>query len=150
MRPEMANQGDVKMSGRPRVILIVEDEPLVRLDVAESLHQAGYNVFEAANSGEAMDLLRVTPVDLLFTDISLGKGMNGVELALWALANSPRLKALLTTGERMNAAIPPALGPVLAKPYRVDELLNRVEYALRDLAQSGSASVSHSYRRRGH
>ena len=54
---------------------------------------------EAANASEAMDLLRSElTVNLLFTDINLGKGMDGIELALWALGNSSRIKILVTTG----------------------------------------------------
>jgi len=140
----------LKMGRRPRVILVVEDNPLVRLDAAQSLRDAGYDVHEAADSQQAISFLRSTSaVDLIFTDVNLGKGMNGVELALWALANTPRLKVLLTTGERLGPAIPTALGAILAKPYAVRELLRRVAHALGDLARPAVAPAAEARRGRG-
>jgi DNA-binding NtrC family response regulator len=74
----MANRGDLELGARPQIILIVEDDALVRLDAAEFLRDGGHGVHEAANASEAMDLLRSEfTVDLLFTDINLGKGLNG-------------------------------------------------------------------------
>jgi CheY-like chemotaxis protein len=111
--------------------LVVEDEALVRVDAAESLRQGGYRVNEAANASEAMDSLQSEfPVDLLFTDINLGKGMDGIELALWALANLPRLKILVTTGDTLKNVLPGVLGKILPKPYALSDLLGRVRHAL--------------------
>jgi CheY-like chemotaxis protein len=57
--------------------LIVEDEALVRWDAADFLRQGGYNVREAANASDAMESLKSRfNVDLLFTDINLGKGID--------------------------------------------------------------------------
>jgi CheY-like chemotaxis protein len=127
----MENPGDLERGARPQIILIVEDEALVRVDAAEFLRDGGYGVHEAANADEAMDLLRSElTVDLLFTDISLGKGMNGIELALWALARLPRLRILVTTGDTMKVVVPDALGKILMKPYADSELRERVEHAL--------------------
>ena len=76
-----------------QVILIVEDEALVRLGAADFLRRGGYSVQEAASAADAMESLQSKfLVDLLFTDINLGQGMNGIELALWALANLPRIR----------------------------------------------------------
>ena len=73
--------------------MIVEDEALVRLGAADFLRRGGYSVQEAASAADAMESLQSKfLVDLLFTDINLGKGMNGIELALWALANLPRIR----------------------------------------------------------
>jgi two-component SAPR family response regulator len=69
-------------------------------------------------------------IDLLFTDINLGKGMNGIELALWVLANLPRVKILMTTGETLKTMFPRALGMILPKPYVYSDLLERVKDAL--------------------
>ena len=104
---------------------------MVRVGAAEFLRQGGYRVHEAVNASEAMDLLQSAfTVDLLFTDINLGKGMNSIELALWALANLPRLKILVTTGDTLKTVFPRALGAILAKPYAVSDLLGRVKHAL--------------------
>jgi two-component system, response regulator PdtaR len=78
----MENRGGSEFGTVPQTILIVEDEALVRLDAAEFLRRGGYRVHEAANAGEAMESLQSKfSIDLLFTDINLGKGMNGIELA---------------------------------------------------------------------
>jgi hypothetical protein len=66
---------------------------------------------------------------MLFTDINLGNGMNGIGLALWALANLPRVKVLVTTGDTLKTP-PLALGTILAKPYQFSVLLERVQDAL--------------------
>jgi CheY-like chemotaxis protein len=127
----MENRGGSEVSEVPQIILIVEDEALVRLDAAESLRKGGYRVHEAANASDAMESLQSEfTVDLLFTDINLGKGMNGIELALWALANLPRLKILLTIGDTLKNVLPGVLGKILPKPYALSDLLGRVKHAL--------------------
>jgi CheY-like chemotaxis protein len=127
----MENRGGSELGASPQTILFVEDEGLVRLDGAEFLRQGGYHVHEAANATQAMDALQSKlPVDLLFTDINLGKGMNGIELALWAVANLPRVKVLVTTGDTLKTVFPRALGMILPKPYAYSDLLARVRDAL--------------------
>src|SRR5271166_4778325 len=112
----MENRDGSEFGAAPQIIFIVEDEALVRLDAAESLRHGGYRVHEAANASEAMESLQsIFTVDLLFTDITLGKGINGIELALWALANLPLVKILVTTGDTLKTVFPPALGTILAK-----------------------------------
>lgn len=127
----MANQDERGRGVRQQVILIVEDEVLVRLDAAENLREAGYYVHEAADAVLAVELFQSKrPVDLLFTDINLGAGMSGLDLGLWALSNLPHLRVLVTTGETLKSAIPSTLGTVLAKPYSAEGLLARVKGAL--------------------
>ena len=115
----------------PQAVLVVEDEALVRMDAAVSLRDGGYFVREAANANDAINWLQAKPaIDLLFTDINLGKGMNGVDLAGWALTFRPSMAVLVTTGDALITSLPLALGPILAKPYTVVELLRRVGQAL--------------------
>jgi CheY-like chemotaxis protein len=125
----------VPRATKPRVlqktILLVEDEALVRMDTAASLREGGYLVQEAGNASDAINLLQSKPeIDLLFTDINLGKGMNGVELAEWALTQHPGMAVLVTTGGALITGLPPALGPILAKPYTAVELLKRARQAV--------------------
>jgi CheY-like chemotaxis protein len=115
----------------PQAILVVEDEALVRMDTAASLREGGYFVCEAANASDAINWLQSEPpIDLLFTDINLGKGMSGVDLAESALTHRPTMAVLVTTGDALRSSLPLALGPILAKPYTVVELLKRVRQAL--------------------
>jgi CheY-like chemotaxis protein len=127
----MENRGGSEFGAVPQIILIVEDEALVRVDAAEYLRDGGFCVHEATTASEAMDSLQSEfTVDLLFTDINLGRGMNGIELALWALANLPGVKILVTTGDTLKNVLPGVLGKILPKPYALSDLLRRVKHAL--------------------
>ena len=127
----MENRGGPEFGTVPQIILIVEDETLVRVDAAEYLRDGGFCVHEATTASEAIHALQSEfTVDLLFTDINLGRGMNGIQLALWALANLPGLKILVTTGDTLKNALPEVLGKILPKPYALSDLLRRVKHAL--------------------
>jgi CheY-like chemotaxis protein len=127
----MENRGGWESGSAPQMILIVEDEALVRVDAAEYLRDSGFCVHEATTASEALDALQSEfTVDLLFTDINLGRGMNGIELALWALANLPGVKILVTTGDALKNMLPEVLGKILPKPYALSDLLRRVKHAL--------------------
>jgi CheY-like chemotaxis protein len=120
-------------------ILFVEDEALVRMDMAEFLRECGYRVHEAANANEAVEALQSKfAVDLVFTDINLGPGMNGVELAAWTLSHRPGVKVLVTTGGSRVEVPPEIAEPVLAKPYTGRDLLDRVKQALAKQPGAGS------------
>jgi CheY-like chemotaxis protein len=127
----MENRGGPEFGTVPQIILIVEDETLVRVDAAEYLRDGGFCVHEATTASEAIHALQSEfTVDLLFTDINLGRGMNGIQLALWALANLPGVKILVTTGDTLKNVLPEVLGKILPKPYALSGLLRRVKYAL--------------------
>jgi CheY-like chemotaxis protein len=127
----MENRGGSEFGAVPQIILIVEDEALVRVDAAEYLRDGGFCVHEATTASEAMDALHSEfTVDLLFTDINLGRGMNGIELALRALSNLPGVKILVTTGDTLKNVLPEVLGKILPKPYALSDLLRRVKHAL--------------------
>src|SRR5271166_6231911 len=99
-------------------ILFVEDEALIRMDMAEFLRECGYRVHEAANANEAIEALQSKfAVDLVFTDINLGEGMNGLELAAWTLSNRPGVKVLVATGTSRIEDPPEVIESLLAKPY---------------------------------
>jgi CheY-like chemotaxis protein len=127
----MQNRGGSEPGAVRQAILIVEDEALVRLDAAESLRESGYWVQEASKASVAMELLQSRfDADLLFTDINLGKGIDGIELALWALARMPRLKILVTTADTSKNVLPEVLGKIFPKPYALSDLFLRVKHAL--------------------
>ncbi len=116
-------------------ILVVEDDPEVRRLANETLAALGYRVSEAADAPAALAILRNTPgIHLLFTDIVLPGGMDGVALAAEARKISPALKVLLTTGYSYNAAVRNGdLGEdmeILAKPYRKAELTRKIRRVL--------------------
>jgi CheY-like chemotaxis protein len=121
------------LAGSRPSVLVVEDNDDVR-ELAESvLGMAGYAVLAAASGEQALDLLRRgARVDLLFTDVIMPGGMNGLQLVDETRRLRPRLPVLVTTGymdelpgrgqgQRLN---------ILAKPYKHGDLLERVEAAL--------------------
>jgi CheY-like chemotaxis protein len=125
----------------PETILFVEDEALVRMDMAESLRECGYRVHEAATAKEAIEALQAKlVVDLVFTDVNLLEGVNGLELAEWTLYHRPDVKILVTTGDSSRMAeVPETVESPLAKPYTVRELVDRVKQTLMKRSDDGGA-----------
>lgn len=120
--------------GGTEIVLLVEDDDLVRRFASEQLIGLGYRVILARNGAEALERLRSSePVDLLFTDVVM-PGMSGRLLAQEALKLRPALKVLYTSGYTENAIVHQGrLDPgvnLLAKPYRRDELARKIREAL--------------------
>ncbi|WP_462382770.1 PAS domain-containing hybrid sensor histidine kinase/response regulator [Pseudomonas sp. Marseille-QA0892] len=112
-------------------ILIVDDEPTVRMLLADVLSDLGYTVIEAADSVAGLKVLRSdVRIDLLISDVGLPGGMNGRQMADAGREIRPGLKTLFITGYAENAAIGNGhLGPgmqVVTKPFAVDALAARV------------------------
>jgi CheY-like chemotaxis protein len=130
-----APSGDAEAGAvKPRV-LVVEDNDDVRELAEQVLEMEGYAVRSAASGEQAMDLLRQgAAVDLLFTDVIMPGGMNGLDLVEQARALRPGLPVLVTTGY-MDELPQGGRGgglPILAKPYRQEELLARVRKGLEE------------------
>lgn len=80
-------------------ILVVEDDVLIRMAVAEYLRDCGYRVFEAYRVAEAKAVLNAdTPVDLVFSDVNLHGKQNGFMRASWVREHHPDTQVLLTSG----------------------------------------------------
>ena len=80
-----------------QTILVVEDEVLVRMPIAQYLRDCGYKVIEASNADEAMQVLlhQETPVDVVFSDIEMPGTVDGFGLANWIREHRPGLNVLL-------------------------------------------------------
>jgi PAS domain S-box-containing protein len=121
------------MAGARPCVLVVEDNDDVR-DLAESvLAMAGYAVQSAASGEQALELVdQGTAVDLLFTDVIMPGGMNGLELVEKLRRLRPKLPVLVTTGymDELPARERGRGLDILAKPYRHEDLLERVKAAL--------------------
>jgi CheY-like chemotaxis protein len=106
----------------PKVVLLVEDEPLLGELMTEALIDQGFEVHAAPDAGGALrHLLSGADVDVLFTDIELGNGMDGAALAQLAREMRPKLPVVYTSGRRSPdqiAAVPGAA--FLSKPYSLD------------------------------
>ena len=104
----------------PRVpVLVVEDEPLVRMLAADILEEAGFDVVEASSAPAALSILeRRTDVKALFTDIDMPGGMNGLELAGIVHSRWPDIAIIVTSGVYRPAADNlPSDGVFIGKPY---------------------------------
>jgi len=106
------------------LILVVEDEALVRECTAALLEDAGCDVIEAANGEEALRAFEANAaVTTVFTDINMPGAFNGLALAHKILQLRPRVQLILTSGRgALAAAEMPAGGHFLPKPYDCDQL----------------------------
>jgi CheY-like chemotaxis protein len=110
------------MAPKPRVILVVEDEVLIRMMVSEALRERGLTVVETATAEEALTVLQSdTPIDLLLSDVRLPGQMNGVELAEWVRQNRPELKIVMAASF-VGVKSPGAVDAIFDKPYDLDEV----------------------------
>ena len=112
-------------------VLVVDDEPSIRMLVTIALEDLGYEVLEAGTGAEGLRILNTgQPVDLLVTDVGLPGGMNGRQLADAARIARPDLKVLFITGYAENAVLSHAhLDPgmhVMTKPFQIEALGRRV------------------------
>ena len=108
-------------SGR-RVIALIEDDPLVRVPLAQGLDGAGYFVIGAATGPEALALLEDADIDLALVDIKLPGRLDGLGVIRAALRTNPKLRAILMSGQRPSEDVS-AMGPFITKPFRLPDLL---------------------------
>ncbi|WP_313031869.1 hybrid sensor histidine kinase/response regulator [Massilia alkalitolerans] len=124
--PAVSSQDGELSRGGSETVLIVEDEPDL-LDVASALFMSmGYEVTTAASGQEAMNVLASRDVDILFTDIVMPNGVNGIELAEYTRENYPGIKVMLASGYPQPALKLDQyrLGDFtfVSKPYRLSDL----------------------------
>jgi two-component system cell cycle sensor histidine kinase/response regulator CckA len=117
--------------GRKRSVLLVEDEPLVRMSAARDLEDAGFAVVEAGDAEAALAALAAADgrIAAMVSDVSVPGRMNGIELARRVRAAHPSVGVLLTSGYAPDArALDGSLEefPFLPKPYRPEDLADRV------------------------
>jgi PAS domain S-box-containing protein len=127
--PEQASA--IEELGTGETVLVIDDEPTVRMLVVEVLEEAGYRALEAEDGPSGLKLLMTdTRIDLLITDVGLPGGMNGRQVADAARQHRPDLKVLFITGYAENAAVGNGhLEPgmeVMAKPFAMVELANKI------------------------
>lgn len=126
---------DLAASTQGEVVLVVDDEPVVRMLVTEMLGDMGYTTLEASDSSGGLEILASDArVDLLVTDVGLPGFMNGRQLADAGMEGRPDLKVLFITGYADSAFEGEGhLGPqmeVLTKPFSVDAFAARISKLL--------------------
>jgi DNA-binding NtrC family response regulator len=111
------------------VVLVVEDEPLVRLFATDMIEEAGFEVLQAPNATEAMATMEDRrDIRVVFTDVDMPGGINGIRLAACIRARWPAVQIIVTSGRPWppNEPIPENV-PFFPKPYRQDRVLDAVK-----------------------
>jgi CheY-like chemotaxis protein len=127
------------------VILVVEDEPLVRLFLTDFLDEAGFKVFEAVNADEAMTILQARPdVQVIISDIEMPGSMNGLELARAVHERWPGIGIVVTSGrERPGPDDLSENVAFLAKPYLPDTVTTLIrQMATPQVIEAASSNVA--------
>lgn len=114
---------------RPPTVLVVDDEVLIRMAIAEHLQECGYRVFEASDATEAMKMLEQgeVPINLVFTDVRMPGEMDGWGLAAWVREHFTETAVIVASAERHQAAHKLCSElPFLHKPYNFDDVVVRI------------------------
>ncbi len=132
-QPELS---DAPRAERGETVLVVDDEPTVRMLVTEVLEELGYTAIEAGDGAAGLKVLQSNVrVDLLVTDVGLPGGMNGRQVADAARVARPKLKVLFITGYAENAVLSQGhLAPgmhVMTKPFAMEALASRISALLK-------------------
>jgi DNA-binding response OmpR family regulator len=120
MEPNLQAGPEPKLSdSKPIMVLVVEDECMIGEWVAEALTEQGFAVETVSNARDALERLAASPVDILFTDINLGDGMDGAMLARHAREMRPHLPVIYASARatllKQEARVPGSV--ILPKPY---------------------------------
>jgi CheY-like chemotaxis protein len=118
-------------TNRVPTILVVDDEVLIRMVLSDYLQDCGFKVLEAGTVAEAIAIIEASQstIDLVFSDVNMPGGKDGIELAQWIKANRPQLPVLLTSGDEKKAELAGAVcakEEFLPKPYDHKMAVERV------------------------
>jgi len=114
------------------MVLVVEDEALIRMLVAMEFEEAGYAVSEATNADEALSLLERTDVDLVVTDVRMPGAKTGLEVAAWLRAHRPRTKVIVMSGyvHEEVSTVATQFDAFIRKPFKPTEVLEQANALL--------------------
>lgn len=115
----------------PSSVLVVEDEPLVRMMAVDMLEDVGITILEAATADAAWEILESrNDIGALFTDIEMPGSMNGFGLAARVAERWPHIRLVITSGRcRPTPSDVPDHGQFVPKPYHADQVLRAFERA---------------------
>jgi CheY-like chemotaxis protein len=114
---------------RKQVVLVVEDEALIRMHATDMIRDLGFEVIEAANADQAISLLEsISEISVVFTDIQMPGSMDGLRLVAVIRDRWPPVALLVTSGQvRPRASDLPENTPFLPKPYMPFDLKTHLE-----------------------
>ncbi len=115
-------------------VLVVDDDDIIRMSIADYLRDSGLDVLEAA-SGEAGQAAfeAGAPIDVVFSDVQMSPHLDGIALANWVHANHPNVPVMLTSGVTILSSLPEAIcpqGSVFIKPYEFTAVAARIQALL--------------------
>ena len=108
------------------VVLVVDDEPLIRMNIADAIDTAGLQVLEACDADEALHLLETQPrIDILLSDVRMPGSMDGAALAKVALSRWPSLRVLVMSGHAAGSGLADGV-TFLPKPFPLPVLIDQL------------------------
>lgn len=112
-------------------VLVVEDDPLVRLGAVDLVEDAGYVVYEAANAEQAIDQMeRHDDIFAIFTDVEMPGSMDGLKLAQMVHNRWPPVAILIASGYiKLSAGDLPDDAQFFAKPYTPSAIIEALDHA---------------------
>jgi CheY-like chemotaxis protein len=117
--------------GAAPTVLLVEDEVLIRMALAQELRNGGYTVIEAANSEEALRILCSNiPVDLVLTDIRMPGSMDGAELVRTVRTAYPTIKLVISSAYTPDSDLLDSIDGFMSKPVDFDRLVDEMKSLL--------------------
>lgn len=108
------------------VVLLVDDEPVIRMVASQGLEDAGFEVIEADCAENALEILKTrADVGVLFTDVNMPGALDGLDLARLVHERWPAIQLVLTSGRGLSVPVPDD-GRFVAKPYSIKEMTEAV------------------------
>lgn len=114
-------------------ILIVEDDPVIRMSIAGHLRDCGFKILEAGSAPDAIGRLHAAKVDLVFTDVRMPGAIDGFGLARWVRANRPGIPVFLASGNAQKDDVERELceeNRFFTKPYDFAEVAGYIRSAV--------------------
>ena len=115
-------------------VLVVEDDAMIRFATSEYLADHGWRVLQAASGEEARSMLMADErIDLVFSDVEMSPGLDGIALAHWVHACHPSVQMMLTSGVQCMTGVPDEVCSPMStfkKPYQCEAVANRIREVL--------------------
>lgn len=114
--------------GRKPVVLVVEDEPLLRMAAVDMIEDAGFEVLEAADATQAIELLENRlDIEIVFSDIDMPRGIDGMRLAAAIRKRWPPIQIILTSGHMTPDTVKmPPNSVFFSKPYVQEKVIQTI------------------------
>lgn len=118
-----------------KAVLVVEDEPLLRMMALDLVEEGGFDPVEARDADEAIGILEArTDITIVFTDVDMPGSMNGLRLAAAIRDRWPPIEIIITSGHfRLDDSSIPARTVFFPKPYDHDEIIATLKVMAKDV-----------------